>query len=155
MASHVFANPNFAKHAFPVLKMPGMVAVTISPPPDANLSSIREKVRTWIRMASLPCYFVMEYDANRRVHWHGAIGLSKQKVPLESFMKKEFKSLLEGLSFVDWQLPRSRDAWVNYTCKGIVHKIHYQRLTDENLYFDCVLTENIAGRTEGNHPGAA
>lgn len=132
MASDLFSNPHFQKYILPTLKGT-VVAVTISPPPGGKLDDIRDKVKKWVIASSLKCYFVLEYDQSERAHWHGCISLSRAKKSVEYFMKAEFKKLLDGLAFVDWQTPKNLTAWVNYTCKGVKSHVHTRNISDHCL----------------------
>lgn len=84
-------------------------------------------------MTSLKAYFVLEYDEKGRAHWHGSVGIPKAKRGVAMFMKSDLKNQLDGLAFVDWQVPRSPIAWFKYCCKEIKHPLDYDRISDHNL----------------------
>lgn len=105
----------------PVLNCHTRIGITISPPLGStpeHLTSISTITSEHLGLMGVRSYFVLEQDSNHRWHWHGLLGLSKERSGYKAQICEQLRTKLEGISFIDiiYKL-RSCSAWITYTLK--------------------------------------
>jgi len=109
------------KFISPVLQCAHKVGITISPPAgmgEETAYNIVTLVTKWVSIHGLKSYFVLEQDKNKRWHWHGTLGFTRERAEYKPELCNQLKDQLKEYSYVDFQYRiRSLNDWICYTLK--------------------------------------